>query len=389
VSIINYYPAPSTTLAITISGRYAYLEDVNDFSIFDISNPTPTLVGSYSFAFNSAEGIDVVGQYAYVAGTQGLTVFDVSNPSAPTLIGDFNSCYVNNSSFGQSAISGNTVFLPIEGVGLDVIDVSNPTNPSAMTLYSGNIVSIAIAGNYAYAGDWGSHQIDILDISNPANPLLVGTYSRLGLPLKMEIVGSHAYIADAMNGLNILNIADPTHPTFFGGYAVGAGQYTDVKIVGTLAFVDDYYKGQLIELDISDPAASKLVSTIDVGTVATAFDISGGQYYLAGSLLEVVGPNQSPAITQLPAIVDVLNLGVGESNEISVSGNYAYVADLFGGLQIVDASNPSNLLKIGSLSYDSYNQQLTAGSDTTYPVDTLGVHVVGSYAYLLDGAFRP
>ena len=36
---------------------------------------------------------------------------------------------------------------------------------------------------------------------------------------------------------------------------------------------------------------------------------------------------------------------------VAVSGNYAYVADLFAGLQVIDVSNPTNCVRVGG--YDT------------------------------------
>ncbi len=59
----------------------------------------------------------------------------------------------------------------------------------------------------------------------------------------------------------------------------------------------------------------------------------------------------------------------GSARGIQVTGNYAYVADGDGGLQVIDVSNPANPVRVGG--YD------TSGS-------ALGVHVVGNYAYVAD-----
>ena len=60
----------------------------------------------------------------------------------------------------------------------------------------------------------------------------------------------------------------------------------------------------------------------------------------------------------------------GPAYGVAVSGNYAYVADLTAGLQVIDVSNPANPQRVGG--YD------TSGS-------ALGVAVSGNYAYVADG----
>ena len=41
----------------------------------------------------------------------------------------------------------------------------------------------------------------------------------------------------------------------------------------------------------------------------------------------------------------------GNARGVTVSGNYAYVADLFAGLQVIDVSNPTNCVRVGG--YDT------------------------------------
>jgi hypothetical protein len=60
----------------------------------------------------------------------------------------------------------------------------------------------------------------------------------------------------------------------------------------------------------------------------------------------------------------------GPAQGVYVEGNYAYIAEGFSGLQIIDISNPA--------------APTLAGSINT-PGTALGVHVVGNYAYVADG----
>ena len=72
--------------------------------------------------------------------------------------------------------------------------------------------------------------------------------------------------------------------------------------------------------------------------------------------------------------IDVVRVGgcvTGWAQGVAVAGNYAYVADNSGGLQVIDISNPANPQRVGG--YD------TAGN-------ALGVAVSGNYAYVADDA---
>ena len=54
--------------------------------------------------------------------------------------------------------------------------------------------------------------------------------------------------------------------------------------------------------------------------------------------------------------------------DVAVVGNYAYVADDYGGLKIIDISSKTNPTLVGSIATS----------------DAFGVAVVGNYAYVAD-----
>ncbi|MFX1298657.1 MAG: LVIVD repeat-containing protein, partial [Promethearchaeota archaeon] len=82
-------------------------------------------------------------------------------------------------------------------------------------------------------------------------PREVGQFDDGGYAFDVQVVGCLAYIADYGDGLEILNITDPTAPTEVGqfddgGFAIG------VQVVGGLAYVADESDGLEI-LNITDP----------------------------------------------------------------------------------------------------------------------------------------
>jgi hypothetical protein len=65
-------------------------------------------------------------------------------------------------------------------------------------------------------------------------------------------------------------------------------------------------------------------------------------------------------------LVGSVNLPTG-ANDIFLSGDYAFIANGFSGLQVVDISDPENPILIGSL-YE--------------PANFKNIHIQGNYAYL-------
>jgi hypothetical protein len=54
--------------------------------------------------------------------------------------------------------------------------------------------------------------------------------------------GDIAYVADWTNGLFVLNVSDPAHPTFVYNYQL-LSKARDVEIIGAYVYVADYDTG--------------------------------------------------------------------------------------------------------------------------------------------------
>ena len=168
--------------------------------------------------------------------------------------------------------------------------------------------------------------------------------------LDVEISGNYAYIPGGLEGLNIIDISDPSSPfivaeylasgCLFGrlyawhvseDYAYGSGRYCGIKV-----------------LDVSNP--NNPVHVADYGLNGRSYEHSDGNgvYLFAAAhtdgveIIDVTTP-ESP---QFVALVPTENAwAVGTSEE----GNFVYVADGAGGLKIIDVSNPQASQLLGSV----------------------------------------
>lgn len=76
---------------------------------------------------------------------------------------------------------------------------------------------VVVTGNTAYVAD----QVDglqVIDISDPANPALLGSFNTSGFALGIAVAGNLVYIADSSSGLQIIDVSDPTTPSLVGTY---------------------------------------------------------------------------------------------------------------------------------------------------------------------------
>jgi Ca2+-binding RTX toxin-like protein len=223
---------------------------------------------------------------------------------------------------------------------------------------------VQVLSNYAYVADEFSG-LQIINISNPTAPTFVGNYNTSGKALGVQVLGNYAYVADEGSGLKIINISDPVTPALAGAYNTSGYAY-GVQVLGNYAYVADDVSGLQI-INISNPAAPTLAGNYNTSGNARGVQVVGNYAYVAdgGSGLQIINISNPTA----PTLVGTYNTS-GIAYGVQVVGNYVYVADDVSGLQIINISNPAAPTLAGT--YDN-----TFGN-------TYGVQVVGNYAYLAD-----
>jgi hypothetical protein len=175
-------------------------------------------------------------------------------------------------------------------------------------------------------------------------PKLLGSYDTPSSALDVCVSGNMAYVADYISGLQIIDISNPAAPIWRSSYDT-PGRAEGVYVSGSTAYVADWDGGLQI-IDISNPDAPMLLGS---------YDTPGGTLddYIAGS--------KNPPLPTQPPWCGAL--------DVYVSDNTAYVADGYGGIQIIDVSNPAAPTFLGS--YDT-------------PGEALSVYVSGNTAYVAD-----
>jgi hypothetical protein len=151
------------------------------------------------------------------------------------------------------------------------------------------------------------------------------------------------------------------------------GEANDVVIVGTLAYVADGLAGLQI-IDISNPTTPQLIGSIDTPGKTRGVDVSGNYAVLAeGSpsiavrVVDITDPASPQIIGNLTQQQEVI--------DVSVRGNFAYIAEWFGGLKIVDFSNPSSPVVV-SEDFNFRPRDVTIQGDFLMVAETLQINFV-------------
>lgn len=317
------------------------------------------------FARGSAAASAVTNNLAYVATSFGLAIMDVSSPSNVMRLGDLNIGWATD-----VKVAGGYAYVVGDLLGLQVIDVSNPNNPvlvgSCPILKA---VRVLLAGHYAYVanGDWYSGGLEVIDVSNPANPTRVGGCKIETGASDIQLSGHYVLALGILGGVSTIDVNNPLNPVLVGRCGALSGSNGSLAVSENYAYVADLYSECALNVaDISDPTSCKTK-----GCFISFFR----DMVIQGRYLYGVNP-AGFQVVDLSNPTSLLRVGSCSAGDypvgVTLEGRYAYVAES-AGLRVIDVSNPASPIDVGGW--------VSGGR-----VSTRDVVADGDYAYLSDSA---
>ena len=415
-----YYSGTISNTNHAAAGSYDVLISTNDYTTgiqyFELTNvavaPSPlNLVDLTPVHLNfSPQDIVVSEDYAYIAGgSNGLHVFYIGDPYDPFWVG----CVRPAGFIKTLDVWDNTLYMVNTNFGIQIVDISDPYSPNIIgsAKLSSPGENILADSGYLYITTQNTN-LSIFDIDPPTPARLIREIP-MNDPQGMDISGAMGalFVADASNGLQIVDIAPPE-----SAYILNTSHFTvdciDVAIIPNMAFlatsngtIQSYYL-----YDLTNPQLYSVFYTPGYPSSITILDEVG-----------YVTESNAPFD---PGALYTLNLGLhtdpimstvytaGEANDIDLYGNFAYVADTFGGLYSVNAVDVQNLSIAAQVDSIGFAKKVHANSQYAYvadgvaglrildinpagetsiikTVDTPGyandVCLLGDYAYVADG----
>jgi hypothetical protein len=414
---------------VSVANGYAYVVSYNmGLRVLDISN----LAGITQIGYVQIPGypvkVRVVGNYAYIANSTtstggGINVVDVSVPASPQLITTYNG-YADYIAVNGSVLSYTGMIFPC-----NILDISDPVSPAFASSYDLPIstMDLSVKDNYAYTGNNGFRVFDITDKSHPVQVGYDSTDGAIVRPAGDLAV----YIRESMTANNpvmVMDISDPANPGFLGQYMAPV-MTNDLEVKDHYAFVACWWDGFRV-VDFQDPSNPLLVAHkmgwftnaipgVDYCYVQ-ALDIEGDYIYLIDYLPFPAEDTRGLYIFDIsdpvnPIFISRYNGLVSGGYDIDVVGNYAYIADMNGGAEVIDVTSKlapvalgyvplpdvGNAIKVKEdhvfvAAYINGGVQVVNVADPNNPyIDgyyarsgcfALGVNVEGNDIYLADGA---
>jgi len=326
------------------------------------------------------------GDYLYIANSTsnpggGINTIDISDPVNPSLVTTIDPPETFISGSGQViAASGNSS-------GFLLLDISDPANP----LYASemntawSMVDIYGSGDYAYTG---SNGFRVFDMSDPSYPEQIGFDETQGA--LVETAGDIAiYIPQSMtanNHVNAMDISDPANPELLDYYNSPAMTY-GLALTDHYAFIACWWDGFRV-VDFEDPNDLSLASH-DFGWTSgaepgvewcyvQALDIYGDYLYVLdygpfetedtkGLYIWDISTPDNPQL--LHRFADYLSKG----HDLKVWGNYAYISDKEGGLEVVDVTDPMSPATVGYVTLPD----VAWGLDFSFPYAYVAEYILG------------
>ena len=339
-------------------------------------------------------------------------------------------------------VVGDVAYVADLSAGLVVLDISDPANITQLGVFDtpDNARSVQVVGDVAYVADEFTGLI-VLDISDPANITQLGVFNTPDFANSVQVVGDVAYIADGGTGLVVLNVDvtlsvratgtitnDDTATVSVGDVTMAEGDSGSTMFTFNVSL--DNPADQNVTFDFatvgdtavagSDFTAVSGSGVIPAGQTQTTIEIEvSGDTMLESDeqfVVELANPQAGGLAVEL-ASATLTELGtfdtLGSAYSVQLVDDVAYVADLGGGLVVLDVSDPANISRLGAFNTPGLARSVQVVGSVAYVADdsaglvvldisdpanitqlgafntgglALSVQVVGNLAYVADGS---
>jgi hypothetical protein len=370
---------------LALQDSFLYSVNSESLTVFNIADKTsPYRVGAVA---DSGSAVAVAGGKAYLIwdtfGWHGMYILDVSNPRLPHRAG------IWGSAVDAVAARGSLCYEVGGDRRFHILDMANPGSPHELS-------SVGIAGRaiYLHSGFAYTTNFAIVDIMDSMMPGIVGTCTipggsgiwatgdygyvffscyddGLGVvdcrdPVHprmdsvgilacsesrdIDVQGGQALVANAVDGVRLLNVADPAHPFEIASYDT-AGQPPTcdaARLTGSLAYLDWWGRDGWHGLYVVSFADS--TNPVLVGKGATYYPIQAMAirdsfvFAAEGNWFEVMSIRDSIH----PSVASRCSLrALAPAYDVQVIESTAYVANSAGGLRMIDVTDPNNITPLG------------------------------------------
>jgi len=243
-------------------------------------------------------------------------------------------------------VINSTVFVLDAFHGLITYNVSDPAHPSQLGHFSDLntfVHSIVIVYDYTYVSDY-EDGLEIIDISDPTDLKIIGRYKPdINSPttsIDAYFSNDLVFLASQSRGLEILNCSNPFNPFIIGTY-YDNHRVIRVYSLENLVFISEAHNGFKI-LNITNGACSEIYHFRD--------SVSYQDFHVQNDLLYTTDMNFGIQVFNISTLSNIVKIGeynTGRSHGFFLenkNGNVIiYVSTWDKGVQVFDVSNLKNI----------------------------------------------
>ncbi|MFX0125444.1 MAG: LVIVD repeat-containing protein [Candidatus Hodarchaeota archaeon] len=244
-------------------------------------------------------------------------------------------------------VFNNILFVLDAFHGLTTYNISDPVHPFQLGHFSDSdtfVHSIIIANEYAYLSDY-EDGLEIIDISDPTNLKIVGRYppnntNSPATSIDAYVSDNLVFLASQSRGLEVINCSNPTNPIIIGIYY---GNHRVIRVCSSenLVFISEAFNGFKI-LNITNGACSEIFHFKDL--------VSYQDFEVQNDLLFTTDMNFGIQVFNISTLSNIAKIGeynTGRSHGIFLESKNGkmllYVSTWDKGLQIFNVSNPESI----------------------------------------------
>ena len=386
LSIINSINSNYQSYGIQYENDRIYLNNLSGLMIFDVSDPSnPNYANSYGESRFS--GLQIIDNIAYLSDPHGFCILNIEDYHNIQLLSEnndyeFHSVFVDNGSL-YSWVSINDIS---ELYHFNIQDINNFIPIGSYS--GGRVLKVDNDIVFTRTDGWQRADFEILDFSDPYNQYFVGEdYYRCNMK---DIYVNNDFLGVCSrgdnDGVNFFDISDPSNPSWLWAHTLGQQSELSAR---TVIICDDYaiagFSGGTLNnpciriYDVSNPQDIQIISGLELGDYtiySIAVDENTAYVGCLGGLFSIdISDLTDPTILNCINNIAVSNItidnnflyacafnsvqiyyiddpnnpilcGAWESSNttyaLAIYNSHAYVSDKYGGLKILDISNPSN-----------------------------------------------
>ena len=334
-------------------------------------------------------------EYAIVGRMDGTSFVDISDPTNPVYVGNLQMPETSQASIWRDMkVYKNHVYIVADNAaqhGMQVLDLTD------LREFDGEPIELEQAAHY--------------DKIHSAHNVVINTESGYAF-----VVGSSGGGQTCGGGLHMVNIQDPTNPTFAGCFSdpstgrSGTGYTHDAQCVEYNGPDKDHQGDEICfganETAISianvedkeNPQALSTMSYPDYGYVHQGWLTEDQKYFISNDELDEIAGRVDSTRTFIWDVTDLENPqfvreylfdNASSDHNLYIKGNTMYQSNYVSGLQVLDVSDPENPEKIGFFDTEPFGDDTPGFSGTwsNYPYFESGVVIMTSSSeglFILD-----